>query len=267
MKNASSTKKIISAAVTIVVIILIIAVAGFIGYKSCVQSAPVNEYRVEATEESGTEGGKDLTVSGSEKSKKAKNPIDFKSLQKKNFEAFGWIYIPGTNVDYPILQSESDDNFYLHRDLNKDYKYAGSIYMQYCNSSEMTDRVSVLYGHNMMDGSMFASLHRFESQDFFDKHRWFYIYLPKQKLTYEIVSAYEFDSRHIMNSYNFAENKIFKDYLETIQNPRALVSNVREKLHHKLTIKDKIVTLSTCLDSGDGRYLLQGVLVKDESTR
>ncbi len=198
------------------------------------------------------------------------NPVDFVSLQEKNPEIFGWIKVPDTNIDYPLLQSTERDDFYLHQAYDKSgYSFAGSIYMEYCNSTEMTDRVSVLYGHNMIDGSMFANLHKFEDTSFFNnkKHRYFYIYTPTRKLTYEVVSAYEYDNRHIMNSFNFAENDVFENYLKYIQNPRSVVRNVRTDLDHELSIFDKIVTLSTCVDVGDGRYLLQGVLVKDEFTR
>lgn len=195
------------------------------------------------------------------------NPIDFKSLVKKNDEIIAWIKIPDTNIDYPVVQSLKSDDFYLHRDINRNSSYAGSIYMEYCNSSEFTDRVTVLYGHNMQNGSMFANLHKFENPDFFKKHRKFYVYLPDRRLTYEVVSAYNYSDRHIMNSFNFSENKVFKSYLEYILNPRSTVRNVREKLDHKLTTDDRILALSTCLNIGDGRYLLQGVLVKDEPTR
>lgn len=196
-----------------------------------------------------------------------KNPIDFKTLRKTNSEVVAWIYVPGTNIDYPIMQSLEADDYYLHRDINGDYKYAGSIYMEYCNRDDFIDRVTVLYGHNMANGSMFAHLHKFGNPDFFKKHKKFYIYTDKRKLTYQIVSSYVYDSRHIMNSFNFADNEVFEEYLSFIQNPRSATRNIREKLDHKLTADDRVVTLSTCLNSGDGRYLLQGVLTKDELTQ
>ena len=202
--------------------------------------------------------------SKSEKSNTISNPIDFKSLQKRNEEIVAWIKVPDTNIDYPVVQSLKSDDYYLHRDINGNSSYAGSIYMEYCNSADFTDRVTLLYGHNMQNGSMFANLHRFENPDFFKKHRYFYVYLPDKKLTYEVVSAHNYSDRHIMNSFNFTENKVFKSYLDYILNPRSTVRNVRSKLDHKLTTDDRVLTLSTCLNSGDGRYLLQGVLVKDE---
>ncbi|MCH5303896.1 MAG: class B sortase [Ruminococcus sp.] len=258
MKKNSRAKIIVILIIFILLIIL--GILGFLLYNVYNNYIAQNDYKqlsssVALTEETNTTN------------KLPKNPIDFKSLKKRNSEIFAWIRIPDTNIDYPVLQSKKSDDFYLHRDINGEYKYAGSIYIEYCNSTELDDRVTVMYGHNMQNGSMFANLHKFEDFSFFKKHRYFYVYTPTRKLTYEVVSAHNYDSKHIMNSYNFAENKVFKNYLEFIQNPRSIVRNVREKLNHKLTVDDRILTLSTCLNSGDGRYLLQGVLVKDEFTR
>ncbi len=251
--------------IVISIIIVLFIIIGILGYwlvTLFAQGTDVSEYRINNNSSSST------TVSKSGKSdESADNPIDFKKLQKINPEIFGWIYIPDTNIDYPLLQSNERDDFYLHSDIYRNYKYAGSLFSEYCNSTDMDDRVTLIYGHNMIDGSMFANLHKFRDASFFNKHTKFYIYTPERRLTYQVVSAFEYDDRHIMNTFNFSENKVFKEYLDSIQNPRSLSANVNTKLDHKLTVKDKIVTLSTCLDAGDGRYLLQGVLVKDEPTR
>ena len=193
------------------------------------------------------------------------NPIDFQSLRAQNDEIYSWIYIPDTNINYPVCRSNTNDNFYLDHDIYGNYSFAGSIYSQYCNSIYMHDRVTVLYGHNMADGSMFADLYKFTDEDFFNNHEYLYIYRPNHKLTYRIASVYSYDDRHIMNSFDFDDDKVFQEYLDYIQNPRSFTKVVRENL--ELTTKDNIVTLSTCLNSGDGRLLLQGVLVKDELTK
>lgn len=193
------------------------------------------------------------------------NPIDFESLQAENDEIYSWLYIPDTNINYPVCRSNTDDNFYLDHDIYGNYSFAGSIYSQYCNSIYLHDRVTVLYGHNMADGSMFADLYKFTDTDFFDDHEYFYIYRPQHKLTYRIASVYSYDDRHIMNSFDFDEDKVFEEYLDYIQNPRSFTKVVRDI--PELTTDDRIVTLSTCLNSGDGRLLLQGVLIKDELTK
>jgi sortase B len=148
---------------------------------------------------SATESATEVT-SPSINVKKVENPIDFKSLQQQNSDIYSWIYIPNTNVNYPVLQSHLDDNLYLDHDIYKNYSFSGSIYSQMCNKRDYSDRVTVLYGHNMANGSMFATLHRFYDADFFNKNRYIYVYTPDRKLTYEIVSAFEYDNRHIMNT-------------------------------------------------------------------
>ena len=197
---------------------------------------------------------------------KKKNPINFKKLRKTNDEIVAWIKVPGTNIDYPILQSMEDDSYYLHRDIYGKYKYAGSLFIEYCNSPDFMDRVTLVYGHNMANGSMFADIHKFKDEKFLNKHDEFYVYTDDSILTYQVVSTYVYDDRHIMNSFNFNEDDIFKDYLDYIQNPRSIVVSLQKKLDHKLTIDDKIITLSTCLNQGSGRLLLQGVMINNEFT-
>ncbi|MCQ2514532.1 MAG: class B sortase [Ruminococcus sp.] len=195
----------------------------------------------------------------------AENPIDFEELQDINDEIYSWIYVPDTNVNYPVVQSLESDNYYLDKSIYKNYRFAGAIYSQFCNNTNYLDRVTVLYGHNMADGSMFNTLHKFEDEDFFDEHEYFYVYTTDRKLTYRIVSAFQYDDRHIMNSFDFSKDSVFQEYLDMIRAPHSALKNVREGI--ELTTNDKILTLSTCLNSGYGRYLVQGVLINDERTK
>lgn len=200
--------------------------------------------------------------------KRAKNPIDFEKLKKINKDIVAWIRIKDTNIDYPVLRAKKDDvSYYLHRDYKGDYLFAGSIYMEYCNQPDFSDRDTILYGHNMQTGTMFADLHKFESKSFFNKHKYMYIYTPDSIKKYEIYSAYEYDDRHIDNSFeHFRKNSMFKEYINYSLNPTsAIVSNVRKG--SKVTISDKLVTLSTCTNNRpQNRYLVQGVLIDNERT-
>ena len=195
------------------------------------------------------------------------NPIRFEELWSVNPSVYAWIYVPDTGVDYPILQSASDedDNLYLHHNIYKEYEYQGTIYTQKGNSRDFTDRVTVVYGHNMLNDSMFSNLDMFLDKDFFDEHPQFFIYTPGHILTYEIVSAHQYDKRHILNSFDFSDDEVFADWLSVIRNPQTMVSNVRDGI--ELTLDSKIVTLSTCIHRGAARYLIQGVLVSDEPTK
>lgn len=259
MKNKGN--KILNIVIVVIIIAIIFCLAFLFVGKNC------NNSNYEKYKNNETDSTTASTESNNTTVDYPENPIDFQELHKTNDEIFAWIQIPDTNVDYPILQSRVDDNFYLHKNIKGEYDFAGSIYTQSCNTINLTDRVTVAYGHNMRNGSMFADLHKFKDKDFFDKHSKFYVYTKDRKLTYQVVSAYVYDDRHIMNSFNFAEDDVFQEYIDYIQNPRSVTKNVREKLHHKLSLNDRIITLSTCLNSGDGRFLLQGVLIKDEHTR
>ena len=194
------------------------------------------------------------------------NPIDFKKLKKKNSDIYAWIKIPGTSVDYAVLQSYADDdNFYLNHDEDKNWSAYGSIYTQRANSTDFSDRNTVIYGHNMLNGSMFASLHKFREKEFFDENKYIYIYTPNHILKYKIFAAYKYDDRHILNSFDFDDDKVWREYLDFVENPKSVIKNTRDV---ELKLTDKIITLSTCIGNEDtARYLVQGVLIKDVETK
>ena len=272
-------KKIILVALIVVFAILFIGAVSYLvlTHMSCsgqpqkIQESFASELTVGTTNAEGLypenptmkkiEDSTDSTGSGSND----KNPVDFESLRAQNSDVYSWIFIPDTNISYPVLQSDVDDNFYLDHDVYKNYSFPGAIYSQSMNSKDYSDRVTVLYGHNMLNGSMFANLHYFSDKSFFDSHPYFYVYTENRKLTYQVVSAYDYDDRHIMNSYNFKDDGVFNGWLSSITAPHSLNSNVRSDV--KLDLNSKLLVLSTCLNAGDGRFLVQGVLIKDEKTK
>lgn len=197
----------------------------------------------------------------------ADNPIDFTSLKETNDEIYAWINVPGTKVDYPIVQSKEADDFYLkHSATDKQYSASGAIYTQSMNSTDFSDRVTVIYGHNGYGDTFFTTLHNFEDEEVFNANPYFTIYLPGRKLTYQIVSAFKYDDRHIMNSFTFSDDDVYRDFLSMIQNPNSAVKNVRQ-LDKEIGIDDKTVVLSTCItNQKSNRYLVCGVLIKDEKT-
>ena len=94
--------------------------------------------------------------------------INWVKLQEKNSDVYSWIYIPNTNVDYPVVQPGKNlsDDFYLNHNVNRENEFAGAIYTEKQNAKDYSDPVTVLYGHNMLNGSMFKSLHKFEDAKF-----------------------------------------------------------------------------------------------------
>lgn len=204
----------------------------------------------------------------SEVEQKVENPIDFASLQALNNEIYAYIKIEDTNVDYPIVQSATDDEFYLrHTAEDKSWSASGAVYTESANTKTFNDRVTVIYGHNGYGDTFFTTLHRFEKEDFFNNHPYFYIYTPEKKLTYQIISAFKYDDRHIMNSFNFADTVEFLEFEQYLLNPSSALKNVRTELDKEVNEDSKIVVLSTCItNQKSSRYLVCGVLVKDEQT-
>lgn len=193
------------------------------------------------------------------------NPIDFAALKEKNDEVYAWIYIPNTKINYPVVQSRVDDNFYLNKSIDKKYLFAGMIFSQSCNSLDFFDPVTVLYGHNMNNGTMFQNLHKFQDAEFFEKNELFYIYTEKHIFTYKVISAFKYDNRHIMNSFDFNDPSQLADFQNTVLNPNSFIKNVRDGI--KLNEYSKVLVLSTCINDRRARYLVCGVMVGDEKTK
>lgn len=196
-----------------------------------------------------------------------KNPIDFATLQAANQDIYAWVYLPGTDINYPVLRHPSDDSFYLDHNDGGDYAIEGAIYTESVNNADFTDPVTVLYGHCLLNGSMFSSLHDFKDAAFFDKHDTLLIYLPDRILTYRIISAYEYDDRHIIKTNDFSDRLAVQTYFDFVSNPDSETRNVREDT--RLTADDKIVQLSTCTSPTEDtafRYIVTGVLINEQQT-
>ncbi|RGH26217.1 SrtB family sortase [Firmicutes bacterium AF12-30] len=190
--------------------------------------------------------------------------IDFKKLIKINSDIYAWIYVPGTRIDYPVAQNQEDDTHYLKYNFKNEPEFAGCIYTEKANKKDFTDPNTIFYGHNMRNGSMFQNLHKFEDEQFFNKHKEVYVYTPKKTYTYTIFAAYKFDDRHLLKTFNFKNKAKFENYLRNVKNIRDMESHIRTK--QKVTSSDKIITLSTCVGGQPhNRYLVQAVLTDERS--
>lgn len=198
---------------------------------------------------------------------KIKNPVDFVALQEESPEAYAWVYVPGTKVNYPVMRSKTDDLFYMDHDAQGNWNDGGSIFSQSMNSLDFEDPVTVLYGHNLMNGSMFATLHEFEDPDFFAKNQDLYIYAIGHVKKYQIVAAYQYDNKHIMNSYAFENEDVRRTYFDSVLHPTSVDVNVREGV--ELPLDSKLVQLSTCVNGFNtqiARYIVTAKLVDDQLT-
>ena len=119
--------------------------------------------------------------------------VDFDALLQVNSDVIGWIYIENTDISYPVLCGR-DNQQYLFQSYEKKYLTAGSIYIDYRCSRDFTDSRTVIYGHNMHNGSMFGKLDKFTKESYMKKHPYVYILLPTgETLKYEVKKAYKAD--------------------------------------------------------------------------
>ena len=192
-------------------------------------------------------------------------PVDFVGMWEINEDVYAWITIPGTVIDYPILQHATDNTYYLNYNIDGSYGYPGCIYTENMNSRDFTDNNTVIYGHNMKNGTMFAGLHKFENAEFFEENTKVFIYTPEREYEYTIFAAYIYDDRHLLYSFDFANEEVYAAYLEDIQNMRSMNALIREDV--TVTAEDKIITLVTCIGNQPSkRLLVQAVLNQGEVT-
>ena len=183
-------------------------------------------------------------------------PVDFDALRKINPDIVGWIIVEGTEISYPIMQSSEDEeeDFYLYHSFLRESSSHGSIYMQKINSEDFSDFNTVIYGHNMRDGTMFGQLHRFRDKDFFEENDEITIYTPDGTHQYRIFAAYITENEMIFDTWGDFENDVLKgNYIEFL---KGTAGNQRDA---KITVNSRIITLSTCCGDDAKRLLVQAV--------
>lgn len=182
--------------------------------------------------------------------------VDFAALQGVNPDVVGWIYIEALEgISYPVVQGE-DNEEYLHTTYENNYNFAGTIFIDYENSRDFSDCNTLVYGHNMKNGSMFGQLKKFsEDQTTYEKSKYFWIFTPEKDYRYEIISAYTTGVNSDTYTLFKGPGDEFQEYLDTIKGYSEIETDDTE-----LTIKDRIVTLSTCTGNDATRYVVQGRL-------
>ena len=190
--------------------------------------------------------------------------IDWDELHSQNSDIYAWIYVPGTNIDYPILQHPEDKSFYLNHNIDGSEGYPGCIYTQNVNKKDWTDPNTVIYGHNMNNGSMFHDLHKFEDAVFFDETQYLYIYTPERTLVYEIFASYPFSNIDLIMCFDYSTPEALLVYFDGIWTNRSMTSHFRDSV--VLYGDSRIITMSTCIGGQpDMRYLVQAVLLNPEA--
>lgn len=189
-------------------------------------------------------------------------PIDFAALTEQYPDIYAWIHIPGTDIDYPIVQREGDNAYYLNHTIDGKKKTEGAIFTEDYNTKDFTDPNTLIYGHNMKNGSMFRGLHKFKDRKFMEENTEILIYMPDKILHYQIFAAYVNDNKHLLFQYDFDDPEVLESYIEEVLGRKNMSSNIDNTV--EITAEDKIITLSTCNGNDDQRYLVQAVLLSIE---
>lgn len=184
------------------------------------------------------------------------NTIDFEELWKVNEDVCAWIEIPGTQVDYPVLQHPTDDEYYLNHTIDRVEGRPGSIYSEKIHSKDFSASNTILYGHNMKNRTMFGTLHQYEEESFFREYPYVYIYLPDRTLVYQVFAAAVFSDAYLPWYCDFETEEGFASFFEEIRECAVCYDG-----DAAVSFGDHVLTLSTCVDNdADRRFLVEAVL-------
>lgn len=188
--------------------------------------------------------------------------IDWDALWEENRDIYAWIYIPGTAVDYPILQHPTEDDYYLDHNLDGSTGYPGCIYTQLRNHKDFQDYVTVLYGHNMKDGTMFQTLHQYGDSTFYNQNRYMFVYTPDTVYVYQIFSAVTFHDDNVLLEYDMEKDTERTRFINDLAACRSMTDQHSPDAY--VIPSSHILTLSTCISgSPSNRWLVNGVLLND----
>ncbi|GGM38695.1 SrtB family sortase [Paraliobacillus quinghaiensis] len=195
----------------------------------------------------------------SDQGKKVRKEVmsNFQSLLEINPSTVGWIRISNTPIDYPVVQGANND-YYLRNNFKNEKNKAGSIFMDYRNSPNSLDRNTIIYGHHMKDGSMFAGLTKYKEEEFLLENPVIVFNSKYEELHWEIFSVYVTDTDFNYIKPDFETDVEFEGFLQTVKEKSLFSTDV------DVNSEDKILTLSTCVyDFDDARLVVQAKLIEN----
>ncbi len=183
--------------------------------------------------------------------------IDLASLIKEYPETVGWIYFEDGHISYPIMQS-SDNTKYKKRDYKGEEVREGSIFLDYQSAPDFTDINSIIYGHNMKDGTMFGSFREYRNDPgYYKDHQYFQVILPDKRYRYLIFAYMDVPKSYVLYDYVGEASKGLLENLDAVRAKAYIGDDVPVK------DSDKVVTLSTCTDKDSLQFVILGVMVDE----
>lgn len=193
-------------------------------------------------------------ASSGEKKEQQINGVDFISLEKINPDVVGWLAAEGTEINYPVVQGK-DNDFYLTHLFTGERNKLGSIFMDYRNHNDFSDKNTIIYGHNMKDGSMFSSLTNYKDQEYYDRFPTMLLFTPNGNYMIEFFAGNIVDGNYDSVRFDFKDDYDFQNYVDSLKKKSTFESNTIVKSD------DRIITLVTCsYEYDNARYTLYGKL-------
>ena len=180
--------------------------------------------------------------------------MDFTALREVNSDVLGWIMIPGTPISYPLLQGENNQ-YYLKHTWKKWTSAVGAIFLECQNSPDLSDFNTIVYGHRMNNGSMFASLKNYKKQSYWAAHPCVYITDDNGSHKYQIFAAYEVSTTGTTYQLGFPKDSSKQAFIDYCLEQSVIDTGITP------TVYDRVLTLSTCTGNGHAtRWVVQAVL-------
>ena len=183
--------------------------------------------------------------------------VDWEKMHASAKDLVGWIFIPDTNINFPVLHHKTDTQYYLHRDYEGKWNSGGSIFLN--KDTDINSKNVLIYGHNMKSDIMFHRLRYYKEQEFADQHQYIYIVTESETRIYQIFSVVitPYWSDSYTYEFDLPENMSFMDYIEQEKGKSIINTETRD-----ITEDDKIITLSTCSGGAKTeRMLVHAVLI------
>lgn len=185
--------------------------------------------------------------------------FDWEKLKQINGDFVGWIRLDDSTVDYPFVQG-TDNEYYLRHLFDGTYNNSGCVFMDVNNNRDFSDKNTILYAHNMKNGTMFASIEKYKDASYYDGHKVIHIYT--EAATYDVypVAGIVTDGQDDYVRTSFNDDNDFMSYVNRFVSSSTFTSE------QSIESTDRIVMLSTCnYDRSDGRYVLIGKLVQEDN--
>lgn len=208
------------------------------------------------------------SYSADEVAEEPEDPVDFEALKAINEDIYAWLYIPGTDINHPVLQSQKGDNdYYLTHTVDHQEDENGCLFTEYLYSDKTFDiPVTVIYGHRRRSGDMFGQLEElYAVSGSLEKYPEIVVYTPEKELHYKVFGESEFSDMHIPYHYwRFADREDILNFVNEVKRYHTMTKQFDSSV--ELTTEDRLLVLSTCLvNNDDQRFLVIAKLVSETS--